>query len=61
MFTKVGLDQWNAPEVLKGESYTEKVDLWGVGLTLYYILSGENPFLDNNIARLHQKIVNCDF
>lgn len=53
MFTKVGLDQWNSPEMLKGEHYTEKIDMWGIGMTLYFIISGENPFFDNNIARLH--------
>ncbi len=44
MMSKVGLDQWNAPEVLEGAQYNEKIDLWGVGCVLYFMLSGEYPF-----------------
>jgi serine/threonine protein kinase len=45
MHSKVGLDQWNAPEVLQGNTYDEKIDLWGVGCILYFALTGDFPFL----------------
>lgn len=58
MLSKVGLDRWNAPEVIQRRAYNEKVDIWGVGSIFYFIMTGEVPFLDNNIVKLHQKIYN---
>ena len=53
MLSKVGLDRWNTPEVILRTAYNEKVDLWGVGSIFYFIMTGEVPFLDNNIGKLH--------
>jgi serine/threonine protein kinase len=58
MSTKVGLDEWNAPEMLKREVYNEKIDLWGVGCILYFMISGEKPFLEESLPKLYQKITN---
>lgn len=44
MLTKTGLDEWNAPEMLEGSYYDEKIDIWGVGCILYYITVGQQPF-----------------
>mmetsp|Transcript_16384 Transcript_16384/g.15713 ORF Transcript_16384/g.15713 Transcript_16384/m.15713 type:complete len:106 (-) Transcript_16384:581-898(-) len=57
MLSKVGLDAWNAPEMLNLGYYNEKVDLWGVGTILYYMLTGEQPFLQEMVAKLHQDIL----
>lgn len=38
--TKVGLDEWNAPEMLRRELYTNKVDTWGLGCIAYFMLTG---------------------
>lgn len=38
-----GTAMYNAPEVIEGE-YSEKCDLWSLGVLMYIILSGESPF-----------------
>lgn len=33
-----------APEVLRGDKYDMKVDVFSLGLILYYMLTGKKPF-----------------
>lgn len=44
-----------APEIFDG-SYNEKVDIWSVGVMLYYMLSGYFPFKNDNKKILIEKI-----
>jgi serine/threonine protein kinase len=61
MFTRVGLEQWNAPEALTGSSYNEKVDEWGVGCIIYFLITGEEPFQKTHVAKMQQQIRNSEF
>ena len=45
--SKVGTICWMAPEIIKGEeSYTEKVDIWSLGVILQELIYGEPPFIN---------------
>jgi len=39
-----GSDYYVAPEILNGESYDEKVDMWSIGVVMFLLLSGDHPF-----------------
>lgn len=41
-----------APEVLNAQPYTEKADLWSVGVIMYQILFDEYPFFANSSVQL---------
>ena len=49
-----GTPLYIAPEVYLDETYDEKIDMWGIGITLYYMITGINPFQsdkNNNVLK----------
>ena len=45
----VGTAYWMAPEVIRSDNnkpYTDKVDIWGIGITAFEFLTGSYPFSD---------------
>lgn len=41
-----------APQVLKGEAYTTKADIWSLGVILFEMLYGYCPYESKSIASL---------
>lgn len=48
----LGSPIYMAPEVLKGEIYTIKADLWSLGIVYFQMLFGKCPFESKSIAML---------
>jgi calcium-dependent protein kinase len=44
MLTPTGTLTYKAPEMFYGGGYDEKVDLWALGVILYELVTGKNPF-----------------
>jgi aurora kinase len=42
--TICGTPLYISPELLKGQQYDEKIDVWAIGILTYELLVGEIPF-----------------
>jgi serine/threonine protein kinase len=58
--TACGSPAYAAPEMVKGNQYTDAADIWSTGVMLFAIVGGYLPFDDDNVQRLLQKIVYTD-
>ena len=56
-----GTPNYIAPEIWKKQPYNEKVDMWGLGCTLYELLALKPPFTCNNLADLVKEVTTSVF
>nr|XP_022334597.1 serine/threonine-protein kinase Nek9-like isoform X1 [Crassostrea virginica] len=55
--TVVGTPYYMAPEIVKGDSYDHKVDMWALGCVVYELLTLKKTFQATNQLRLAYEIV----
>ncbi|XGW19873.1 hypothetical protein V3C99_003591, partial [Haemonchus contortus] len=56
-----GTPEYIAPELLLRVPYTEKVDMWAVGVIAYILMSGIMPFDDDCRSRLYTHIITANY
>ena len=54
----LGSPLYMAPEIVQEENYTEKVDVWSLGVITYILLSGRPPFFGKKKEQIFESIVN---
>lgn len=55
--TVVGTPYYLSPEIIKGEGYSFKSDIWSLGVLLYEIAALQPPFNAASLHQLAQKII----
>ena len=60
-YTLCGTPEYIAPEVLLNKGHGKPVDWWTLGIILYEMLAGIDPFNDNEPMNIYQKILKCKY
>ena len=53
----IGTADYIAPEVIKGEAHTYRLDFWALGVIVYEMLTGALPFNDETPDRVIRNIL----
>lgn len=59
--TQTGTPYYTAPEIWKGESYTDRSDVWSLGCILYELCQKQPPFTANTIQGLFLAIIKGEY
>eukprot|EP01097_Dermamoeba_algensis_P001806 TRINITY_DN1692_c0_g1_i1.p1 TRINITY_DN1692_c0_g1~~TRINITY_DN1692_c0_g1_i1.p1 ORF type:complete len:335 (+),score=75.42 TRINITY_DN1692_c0_g1_i1:107-1111(+) len=59
--TACGTEGYIAPEVLTEETYGPACDMWSLGVIIYVLLSGTQPFYGNNPKEVLERIKKVDY
>ncbi|QBZ81599.1 Serine/threonine protein kinase, catalytic domain containing protein [Pandoravirus celtis] len=50
--TRCGTPAWTAPEIIRGETYSEKADIYSLGVVMWEVLTRRQPYADANFMRI---------
>ena len=56
-YTICGTPEYIAPEILLNQGHGKAVDWWTLGILLYEMLVGVDPFNDDDPMQIYQKII----
>lgn len=59
--TQCGTPAYVAPEILEGQTYGARVDLWSMGVVAFVLLGGYPPFYEDNRDDLYSRIRHGDY
>lgn len=53
----VGTPYWMSPEVIKGQNYDSKADIWSLGVVLLEMAEGDPPYVEHPPLRVSDKSI----
>ena len=59
--TRCGTPAYMAPEIVNYKAYDERADNWSLGIIVYSLLGGENPFLEDTVHMTMQQIRQANY
>lgn len=60
-YTLCGTPEYIAPEVLLNKGHGKPVDWWTLGVLIYEMIAGIDPFNDDEPLLIYQKILKCKY
>ncbi|OMJ70824.1 hypothetical protein SteCoe_31124 [Stentor coeruleus] len=57
--SKSGSPGYMAPEILRGNTYSTKVDVFSAGIIIFILLTGTSPFVANTTQKIIEKNLKC--
>ena len=60
MNEQLGTPQYAAPEIFEQKPYTNKVDMWSIGIVLYNMVKGTQPFSNGEIENVKDQVLHKD-
>jgi serine/threonine protein kinase len=57
MLTNTGTDDYKAPELYEGGSYTQAIDLWAAGVVLFEMVEKRLPFREEYLLNTIRNII----
>ena len=57
-YDEVGTPRYTAPEVLSGSGHDEMIDVWGIGIVMFMLLTGKYPFDGSRKRSIFRRILN---
>ena len=57
MNEQLGTPQYAAPEIFEQKAYNNKVDLWSLGVVLYNMIKGTQPFSNRDIEKIKEQVL----
>ena len=57
-YDEVGTARYTAPELLERDGYNESVDVWGIGIIMFMLLTGKYPFDGSKRKSIFRRIRN---